>query len=114
MAVSPEYRTWVLEQLRDAGTVTARSMFGGCGVYLDGAFFAIIADDVLYFKVDDGNRADYEVAGMGPFRPYPDRSEVMQYYEVPADVLEDRERLVLWAHRAVEVSRRAGARRKKK
>ena len=41
MAVSPEYRDWVLEQLREAGTVTGRSMFGGYGIYLDGAFFAV-------------------------------------------------------------------------
>ena len=63
MAVSPEYRDWVLEQLRDAGTVTARSMFGGCGVYLDGAFFAIIADDVLYFKADEATQPRYEAQG---------------------------------------------------
>jgi TfoX/Sxy family transcriptional regulator of competence genes len=39
---------------------------------------------------------------MAAFRPYPDRPEVsMRYYEVPADVLEDRDDLVQWARRAV-------------
>ena len=114
MAVSPEYRDWVLEQLREAGTVTGRSMFGGYGIYLDGAFFALIADDTLYFKVDDGNRPDYEAVGMGPFRPYGEGGEVMQYYEVPADVLENRDQLREWARGAVEVSRRASRRTKRK
>lgn len=107
MAVSPEYREWVVEQLREAGTVTGRSMFGGYAIYLDGAIFALIADDILYFKVDGINRPDFEAAGMGPFRPFKDGAEIMQYYEVPADVLEDRERLREWAIGAAEVSRRA-------
>lgn len=104
MAVTPEYRDWVLEQLREAGNVTGRAMFGGYGVYLDGLIIALLSDDTVYFKVDDSNRPDFEAAGMGPFRPM---GEVMQYYEVPADVLEDRERLAQWAHRAADVSRRA-------
>lgn len=114
MAVSPEYRTWVVEQLKDAGAITGKSMFGGYGIYLDGAIFALIADDILYFKVDDSNRPDFEAAGMGPFRPFKDGSEVMQYYEVPADVLENRELLHEWARRAGEVSRRSASRGKKR
>jgi DNA transformation protein len=110
MAVSAEYRDWVLEQLREAGNVTGRSMFGGYAIYLDGAIFALIADDTLYFKVDDGNRPEYEALGMGPFRPYGEGGEVMQYYEVPADVLEDRDQLRAWAWRAADVSRRASRR----
>jgi DNA transformation protein len=114
VAVSAEYRDWVLEQLREAGSVTARSMFGGAGIYLEGTIFALIADDTLYFKVDDENRPDFEAVGMGPFRPYKDGTEVMQYYEVPADVLEDRERLRDWAWKAVDVSRRAPRRSRRK
>lgn len=105
MPVSPEYRDWILEQLRYLGGITTRSMFGGVGLYRDGLFFALIDDDVLYFKVDDSNRGEYEAAGMGPFRPYGDE-RAMQYYVVPPDVLEDPEELKGWAERAVEVARR--------
>ncbi len=42
-------------------------MFGGAGLYHQGAFFGLIADDALYFTVDDGNRKDYTDAAMGPF-----------------------------------------------
>src|SRR5688572_22406158 len=81
--VTEGVRAFVLEQLRDAGEITPRAMFGGVGLYCNGTFFGIIADDVLYFKVDDETRAGYESRGMSPFRPYPDRPATMQYYEVP-------------------------------
>jgi TfoX/Sxy family transcriptional regulator of competence genes len=41
----------------------------------------------------------------------------MQYYEVPADVLEDRERLSTWREKAVAVAQRsatAGSRKPKR
>lgn len=98
-----------MEQLASAGPVSGRSMFGGFGLYLDGTFFALIDDDVLYFKADDENRPDFEAAGMGPFRPYGDE-RTMQYYAVPADVLEDRDALARWAAGAVRAGRRSNRR----
>lgn len=107
MPVSPSYRTFVLEQLgRVAPGIRARSMFGGVGIYSDALFFALMDDDTLYFKVDDTNRPDYEAAGMGPFRPFGPDGEVMQYYQVPEELLEDVETLELWVGKAVEVARR--------
>lgn len=87
-------------------------MFGGVGIYAGSFFFALIADDVVYFKVDDANRADFEARGMGPFRPYGETGEVMQYYEVPPDLLEEPEQLRAWAEKAVAVARRKKAKRK--
>lgn len=107
MPVSPSYRTFVLEQLgRVAPGIRARSMFGGVGIYSDALFFALMDDDTLYFKVDDTNRPDYVAAGMGPFRPFGPDGEVMQYYQVPEELLEDVETLELWVGKAVEVARR--------
>lgn len=109
MSVSEGFRTFVLEQLaRTTPRLRARSMFGGVGLYCGDLFFALIDDDVLYFKVDDVNRPRFEARGMGPFRPG-EAGEVMQYYEVPAEVLEDVEALAPWAAEAVEVARRARA-----
>jgi len=99
MPVSPEYLDYIIDQLKAFGPVTAKRMFGGAGLYHHGVFFGLVADDVLYFKVDDGNRQDYIDAGMGPFKPF--GSYAMGYYEVPADVLEDSDDLVLWAKKAV-------------
>ncbi len=75
-------------------------MFGGVGIYAGTVFFALIADDTLYFKVNDSNRADFVSRGMGPFRPYGGERETMQYYEVPHELLEDAAALRAWAERA--------------
>jgi DNA transformation protein len=106
MGVSDEYLTYVLEQLEDVGSVEARRMFGGAGIYYRGVMFALVADDVLYLKADDSNRDDFERAGMGAFCPFPDKATVMSYYEAPADVLESKERLGRWAEKALRVAER--------
>jgi DNA transformation protein len=106
MSVSDEYLTYVIDQLEGLGPVRSKRMFGGAGLYFEDLFFAIVADDVLYFKVNGSNRADYEAEGMGPFKPYPDKDTVMQYYEVPIDVLETKNTLRDWADKAVRVAER--------
>ena len=106
MAVTPSYRSFVVEQLEHVALITAKSMFGGVGLYADEYFFALIANDQLYFKVDDTNRPDFEAAGMEPFRPYGD-DRAMKYYEVPIEVLEDVDALRAWATKAIDVARRA-------
>lgn len=107
MPSSKSYRDFVVEQLsRVVPQVRARSMFGGFGIYSGELFFALIANNVLYFKVDDVNRGDYEARGLGPFRPYGDDRDKMQYYEVPADLLEDAEELGAWAEKAIGAARR--------
>ena len=95
----------MLDQLEELGGVTPRSMFGGVGLYHRGVFFGILARDTLYLKVGDSNRADYERAGMKPFRPYPDRSGSMNYYAVPLDVLESAPELAIWTAKAIAVAR---------
>jgi DNA transformation protein len=102
VTVSADFLAYILEQLAALGDVSSRRMFGGAGLYCEELFFGLIADDVLYLRVDDSNRADYTTRGMGPFRPYADRPQLsMTYYETPADVLEDAAELVAWARRSV-------------
>jgi len=106
MAFSKGYRDFVLEQLERICPVTAKSMFGGVGFYAQGQFFALIAEDSLYFKVDDSTRPDFERLGMEPFRPFGEE-KAMGYYEVPVDVLEDATQLEPWMKKAIEVAVRA-------
>jgi len=113
LKVTDAFRTFVLDQLDGLGDVVARAMFGGVGLYCRGVFFGIIASDVLYLKVDDTNRRDYERAKMGPFTPYPDRSGTMEYFAVPIEILEQPSDLAEWARKAVDVAKR-GERRAKR
>ena len=102
MKVSESFKAFVLDQLEELGDVAPKSMFGGVGLYHRGVFFAILAADVLYLKVDAATRPDYERAGMQPFRPYPGRqSGTMRYYAVPLEVLESATELAAWARKAV-------------
>jgi len=106
MAVSESYREFVLEQLGRVTPVTGKSMFGGVGIYAQGLFFALIAEDRLYFKVDDTTRPEFERLGMEPFRPFGEDS-AMGYYEVPADVVEDSVQLAAWMKKAIDVAAKA-------
>lgn len=106
MAVSDDFLNFVLDQLSAWGGVTSRRMFGGAGLYRDGAMFGLIADDVAYLKVDDSNREQFLRAGSKPFKPYADKKAVMPYYEIPPDVLEQPETFVEWAVRSLAISKK--------
>ena len=104
MAVSAEFRDYVLDQLRAIAPVTARAMFGGVGIYSRGTFFALIAEDVLYFKVDPTTRKAYEARGSQAFNPF--GKGTMGYYELPEDILEDADELRQWMGEALVVARK--------
>jgi DNA transformation protein len=106
--VSPSYRQFVIDSLgRVVPGIRAKNMFGGVGLYAGELFFALIDDDTLYLKVDGSNRGDFEARGMGPFRPFGEEGEVMQYYQLPPELLEEPEELQSWTEQAIEVARRA-------
>ena len=45
---------------------------------------------------------------MEPFRPFARRASTLSYYEVPVEVLEDREAVLQWAGKALEAAQRSG------
>lgn len=106
MAVSAEYRDFVIEQLEPLGAVRIRNMFGGAGVYLGDLMFGLIAGETLYFKVDDRNRADFEAEDMGPFvyEPPSGKAVAMSYYELPERLYDDADELVSWARKALDAA----------
>jgi DNA transformation protein len=75
-------------------------MFGGFGLYKDETFFGIIFNGQLFFKTDPATRSRYVEMGMKPFQPN-EKQILKRYYGVPADVMEDRDRLITWALDAV-------------
>ena len=84
----------------------AKAMFGGYGIYKGDVFFAIIADDELYYKADASTQTDFKALGSQPFQySRKDKSAVtMSYWKLPAEILDDRERLAEWTERAVRVA----------
>ena len=77
-------------------------MFGGHGIYWNDVILGIHFRERLYFKVDEESKGEYVARGMGPFRPN-ERQTLKSYYEVPPEVLDDREALLSWAREAIRV-----------
>jgi DNA transformation protein len=97
------FKDFVLDQLDGLRGVTCRSMFGGYGLYQGEVFFGIIHKGRLYFKTNETSRAAYRERGMKSFRP--NRKQTLRtYYEVPVDVMENAEQLVVWAGQATRLS----------
>ncbi len=107
LRVSAGFRDFVLDQLSGVTDLRAKAMFGGIGLYAGDVFFGILAADVLYLKVGDGNRADYKRAGAAPFAPFANRPASMSYFSVPVNVLEDARTLAQWVRRSIEVALKA-------
>ena len=59
MASKIEFVEFVVDQMKEAGTITYRKMFGEYGVYCDGKIFALICDDQLFVKITKAGRKRY-------------------------------------------------------
>ncbi|MDJ0705380.1 MAG: TfoX/Sxy family protein [Leptolyngbyaceae cyanobacterium MO_188.B28] len=109
------FRDQVVSRLNTVAPVTARGMFGGYGLYLEGVMFALIAYKTLYFKVDDENRADYLAAETGPFIYNRNGKLIeMSYYQLPDAVFEDVEALAEWVQKAHAAARRSKQKKSKR
>lgn len=99
------FKSFVLDQLSALPELRAKAMFGGHGLYSEDRFFGILDEGRVFFKVDEVTRADYEARGMMAFT-YEMKGRVMTmgYYEVPPDVLENGNEVVVWAMRSVQVA----------
>lgn len=101
-----------VENLNDVfcqfGPVSVRRMFGGYGVYHDGLMFGLVADDVLYLKVDETSVGRFTDIGLEPFEYEKNGSRIkMSYYMAPESIFEDAEQAKEWAALAFESAIRA-------
>jgi DNA transformation protein len=108
MASPPHH--YLADCLAPWGEIRLKRMFGGMGVYRGDLFFALIDDDIVYFKVDETTRPDFEAAGSEPFS-YPGKDGQLMlmngYWRLPDEVIEDRDTLFIWADKALAVARRS-------
>lgn len=51
MASRIEFVEFIADQLREAGDITYRKMFGEYGIYCNGKIFGVICDDQLFLKI---------------------------------------------------------------
>lgn len=110
MANSQDFIDHVIDMAAAFRPVTARRMFGGHGLYVDGVMLGLVAGDTLYLKADDGNRPEFEAAGSGPFvYQAKGRKTATSYYQAPAETMEDGQVLSAWFAGAFAAALRARA-----
>ena len=80
------------------GDVNGRKMFGGYGIFIEGAMFALVtSDNVFHLKVDDSNRAKYAASAAAQFQNMP-------YYQPPTHILQNDDALLAWAKESMAVA----------
>ncbi len=112
MSVSPEFADHLADLFGPLGAVEIKRMFGAAGVFHQGVMIALLADEVLYLKTDDRNRADFEAAQCAPFA-FERRGRTMRtsYYECPPELLEDADAFAPWVRKAFDAALAADAKK---
>ena len=107
MAGNNHFVDYLLEQLAPLRNAASKSFFGGVALVLDDTQFAMVMGNELYFVVDDATRPYYERMGSSCFSyaTKKRRVAVRKYYTVPAELIEDQDRLVPLAREAVRVAK---------
>jgi len=113
MPVDQQYLDYVVDQLSEFGEFSHKKMFGGVGFFREKIFFAGIMDGVFRLRVDDENLADFEAYGMSAWGAK-GRKMTMPYYEVPEEILADKEKLAEWTNKAYQVALRISEEKSKK
>ena len=108
--------TYVRELFSPFGEITVRKMFGGLGIYCEGNIFALEADGIIWLKVDDVTRAEFEQAGLEPFsfEFNNGKSGTMSYYNAPDDMFDDHDVLSHWVSLSLGAAMRNTKPKKKK
>ena len=106
----------LIEHLRDLfaplGSLTARAMFGGHGLYLDGLLVGVLIEDAVYLKVDAQTQADFEAEGCAPFvYGMTDKPLTMSYWSVPESAMDSPQAMQPWGRRAMEAALRKPAKK---
>lgn len=110
MATDSGFQEYLRELFAGLGPVSFRAMFGGHGVYFDGRMIALIANQLVYLKVDALTRPRFEAAGSEPF-VYEGKGKLvtMSYWLAPAGAMDDPEEMLPWARLAHGAAIRASA-----
>jgi DNA transformation protein len=115
MVASNGFADFLREQLAPLGRVTMRRMFGKTGVFCDGLMLAMVRDDVLYVRVDDGNRTAFKEAEAFPPLNYAKKGGTIDlaFWRVPERLFDEPDELVTWARAALGAARRVAANRER-
>jgi DNA transformation protein len=115
MVASDSFAEFLREQLASLGRLTMRRMFGKTGVFCDGVMLGMVTDNVLYFRVDEGNRAIFKEAEAFPPLNYQSQGRMidLSFWRVPERLFDEPDELVEWARAALAAARRVAAKNRR-
>ena len=115
MVASDSFTEFLREELTPLGPLSFRRMFGSTGVFCGGAMLGIVADNMLYLRVDDGNREAFAEAASSPPLSYSKKGKTIDlaFWRAPDRLYDEPEELVAWARLALAAARRVAAKRPK-
>jgi DNA transformation protein and related proteins len=115
MVASASFAEFLREQFAPLGPITMRRMFGKTGVFCDGVMFAMVADNTLYFRVDDQNREAFAEAAAFPPLNYRKKGELIDlaFWRAPERLFDEPDELVEWARTALAAAQRVAAKRER-
>src|SRR5256885_11392073 len=113
MVASDSFTEFLSEQLAPLGRIAVRRMFGKTGVFCDGLMFAVVTDDTLYFRVDDGNQAAFEEAKSFPPLNYGKQGRTidLSFWRAPERLFDEPDEFLAWPRLALAAARRVAAER---
>lgn len=116
MSAPSNFMDFLFEQLAPLGRIAARRMFGKVGVFCDGIMFGMLAEDVLFLRVDEHNREIFkEASAFAPLRYKKAGVTIdLAFWRAPDRLIDDPDELVVWARVALEAARRVSAKRPKR
>lgn len=114
MVASDSFAEFLREQLAPLGRISMRRMFGKTGVFCDGVMLGIVADNMLYLRVDDGNRTAFEEARAFPPLSYEKKgaSIDLAFWRAPERLFDEPDEFLDWARLALAAARRVAAKRR--
>ncbi len=116
MATNRDFVDYCLELLSGIGPCSAKRMFGGWGLALDGLNLALIADlgdgEKLWLKADARTQPQFEAAGCLRFTWTTHKKGTpvimsMGYYSAPVAAMESMACMTPWARLALQSARQA-------
>ena len=115
MVASDNYAEFLREQLAPLGRIALRRMFGKTGVFCDGFMLGMVRDNVLFFRVDEGNRATFAEAASCPPLDYEKKGQAIElsFWRAPERLFDEADELLAWARAALAAARRVAAKRER-
>jgi DNA transformation protein len=111
MVASVSFADFPREQFAPLGGITLRRTFGKTGVFCEGVMLGMVTQNMLYFRVDEQNRAIFKEAEAFPPLNYGKQGNTIDlaFWRVPERLFDEPDEFIVWARAALAAAQRVAA-----